>query len=363
MALSEFSIIQQYFTHEGLNFGVPGVDLGPGDDCALLSIDSSAQLAITLDVLQEGVHFPVDTVPELLAWHGLAVNLSDLAAMGAEPLCFTLGLSLPRADPVWLENFSKGLASCAGRYRCALAGGDLTRGPLSLAIQAHGLVPKGEAVLRSGAQPNDLVFVTGTLGDAAAALLVLDHFGCHVSAVHGVDGMHFTALTAAYRDCFLNAYYTPLPQIAAGMALRGRASAAIDISDGLLADLGHITAASGVGACINLPDLPLSEAMKSCVTTERALKLAAAGGDDYQLCFTVPASDSEALVAKMTELEVAVTCIGKIIEGTGVHCLDEKGRQVSVDGPGYRHFDNHDGAEGGREARGEHASERNGDRR
>ena len=223
MAQLEFKLIQQYFNQSQLAFTRVGVDLGIGDDCALLSPSHDKQLAISTDLLVENVHFPKKADPRLVAHRALAVNLSDLAAMGADPLCFTLGLSLPEPDPRWLEGFSQGLAECASHYQCPLVGGDLVQGELVISIQVHGQVPVNSAIQRSGARPGDGIYVTGTLGDAAIAVQFLQ------------GKLHRSEFSAADYEYFMDRYYQPVPRLEAGIALRNIASSCIDISDGLLA--------------------------------------------------------------------------------------------------------------------------------
>lgn len=339
MAQLEFEIIEKYFKSSGLCFERTGLDLGIGDDCALLSLDPAQQLAVSMDILQEGVHFPESSIPGLIAQRALAVNLSDLAAMGAEPLGFTLGLSLPSADPVWLDAFSRGLMESALKFQCPLIGGDLIRGNLHITIQVHGQVPRGQALLRSGAKPGDLVYVTGNLGNAAAALALFD--------VHAkTDTPEVTAtlfqkkrLSAQNRDYFIKAFYQPEPRIAVGVAIRGIVSAAIDLSDGLLGDLGHITEDSNVGAEIDIPQLPLSRAMKECVAPDQQVRLALTGGDDYELCLTVDPQRCEELEAAVSALEVPLTRIGEIVSTHGIICLDAQGEPVDPGGHSYSHFE------------------------
>ena len=341
MAQQEFEIIENYFKDSGLCFEKTGVDFGIGDDCALLSVDPNQQLAISMDLLQEGVHFPENAIPELIAQRALSVNLSDLAAMGAEPLCFTLGLSLSDADPAWLEVFSLGLLKTATRYNCPLVGGDLIRGNLHLAIQVNGQVPKGRSLTRSGARPGHLIYVTGYLGDGAAALALLDSFaGSDVigSADPSENYKDSKNLSIQHRDYLINAFYCPSPRIEAGIALRGIASAAIDVSDGLLSDAGHILKASNTGAEIDVEQLPLSESLKNFVLESHQKRLALSGGDDYELCFTVPPENCTQAEDVLAQIDVPVTRIGEIVTGSQLKCLDSLGEPLSVDYQGYNHF-------------------------
>jgi len=338
MSQSEFAIIEKYFRDSGLCFESQGIDLAIGDDCALVSLDENEQLAMSMDLLQEGVHFPVEAVPELLGQRALAVNLSDLAAIGAEPMCFTLGLSMPEADETWLEAFSAGLLKMAERFNCPLIGGDLIRGTLQMAIQVQGRVPRGEALLRSNARPGDLVYVTGTLGDAAAALALFKRLDIAKEEAESDSTFVKNKLPARHRDHLINAFYCPEPRVAVGSAIRGLASAAIDISDGLLSDLGHIVTASGVGAELDVAQLPLSETMQECVVEEQRSELALSGGDDYELCFTVPPVHCQAVEEAVAALEVPLTRVGEIVTGEGVQCLDNFGEPMILRRTGYSHF-------------------------
>src|SRR5690606_23530801 len=238
------------------------------------------------------------------------VNLSDLAAMGAEPLCFTLGVGLPPTPDNWLERFSAGLATVAEAHDCPLIGGDLIasapeRAVMTLCVQVHGQLPVDSVLRRSGAWPGDLVFVTGTLGDAAAGLKVLKG-----ELMNEADALP-TAIMSAHHTQLVEAFFCPESRVQAGIALRGLASAAIDISDGLVADLGHILNASGVGAVIQLQSLPLSGAFRAATAEPGQLALAVAGGDDYELCFTAPAGRRDEVEAALAALRVPVHCIGR----------------------------------------------------
>lgn len=319
MAVGEFDLIQRYFdrsTHE------KGVELGIGDDCALLSVPEGQQLAVSMDTLVADVHFPAGADPELIAERALRVNLSDLAAMGATPLWFTLGLTLPSSDADWLESFSRGLFAAANEFDCSLVGGDTTRGPLSITLQVHGSVDAGLALRRSGAGIGDLVCVTGCLGDGAAALALIQ------------DRLRAEDDTCDY---LLERFYRPRPQLAEGQLLLGLASAALDISDGLVADLGHICQRSGVGAVIDIERLPLSAAVTANVEHGQATSWALAGGDDYQLCFTVPQAKRSALQSLIDSNQLQVSVIGEVVEGSAVICRDN-GVEVNISATGYNHF-------------------------
>lgn len=318
MALNEFELIEQYFHRQSQG---RGVILGIGDDCALLELPPGQSLAVTVDTLVEGVHFPTGADAELLAQRALRVNLSDLAAMGAEPLWFTLALSLPEVDEQWLNDFSRGLFDAAHEYSCTLVGGDTTRGPLTISIQMTGAVEATKALTRGEAKPGDLVYVTGSLGDGAAALALL-------------QGQ--AAADSAAESYLQERYYRPAPRLKEGRLLGGLATAAIDVSDGLLADLGHICQRSGVGASIQLERIPLSPAVRGLETAQDKLAWALSGGDDYQLCFTAPQSGE--LKAMMESGELDATAIGVIEEAPGIRCLRD-GQTVSFQQTGYQHFD------------------------
>lgn len=320
MAINEFTLIERYFKKE---FGGFGVALGIGDDCALLQAPADKSLAVTVDTLVAGNHFPQNADPELIAERALRVNLSDLAAMGAEPLWFTLALTLPDADEHWLDGFSRGLFQAAHLYHCSLVGGDITRGPLSITIQAMGAVPLATALQRGNAEPGDRIYVTGPLGDAAAA----------VAVIKGELSVGSSAF-----NYFMSRYYRPLPKLAEGALLRGVASAAIDISDGLLADLGHICKASGVGAHIALEQVPVSEALSKLASPQQVNQWALAGGDDYHLCFTVPRSRQNAMNDLIRRHKINAIAIGDIVPGEGVTCTYE-GHPFHLKTTGYQHFE------------------------
>lgn len=313
MAVGEFELIQHYFVRpelsadQGKGQGKYTNDLlGIGDDCALLTIPPDMQLAQSLDTLVEGVHFPRECDPYALGYRALAVNLSDLAAMGAEPHSFTMGLTLPDPSEVWLQGFSDGLSKLAMKAGIALIGGDTTRGPLTLSLQVQGLVPRGKALLRSGARSGDLVCVTGTLGDAAGALPFV--LAGESARQQEDDSLRY----------LLTRYWFPCPRLTVGQWLRENgASAALDISDGLLGDLGHILKASGVGAEIDPALVPRSATLNRQYDREKALQLALTGGDDYELCFTVPRPVAESLPSVLED-GCRITCIGQITDEPGV---------------------------------------------
>ena len=318
--MNEFELIEKYFMRE---LGGYGVSLGIGDDCALLQAPAAKSLAVSVDTLVGGNHFPKNADPELIAERALRINLSDLAAMGAEPLWYTLALTIPSADPHWLDGFSRGLFQAAHLYNCTLVGGDTTRGPLCITLQVFGAVPLESALTRSGARVGDLIYVTGHVGDGAAAVAVIKQ--------------ELQVGKAAF-NYFMSRYYRPVPKIQEGQQLREFASAAIDISDGLMADLGHICRASGVGAVIELERVPVSEALKKLASTEQIIRWALSGGDDYQLCFTVPAEKVEFVDRLIEQNKLAATHIGEIVRDNDVTCLN-KGKVLKVNKMGYQHFD------------------------
>ena len=293
------------------------VVLGIGDDAALLAPPPGRQLVVTADTLNDGVHFPRGTSPADVGWKALAVNLSDLASMGAEPAWCTLSLSLPQSDPAWIEGFLDGFLDLAGQHGIALVGGDTTRGPLSIAVTAMGLVEPGRALRRDGARVGDEVWVTGTLGDAAGGLALLDREP--VSALR------------ARLD-------RPTPRVAAGRALAGIATACVDVSDGLLADLGHVCARSHVAARIDVDALPASAVLREAFGEADRIALQASGGDDYELCFTAPADAGADIGAVSAQLGLRITRIGRIVVGEGVHPVDAKSQPWSSPRRGYDHF-------------------------
>jgi len=302
------------------------VRLGIGDDAAILQAPPDRRLVVAMDTLNAGVHFPEGTAPADIGWKALAVNLSDLAAMGAEPAWCTLSLSLPESDAGWLDGFLDGFLGLAARFGVALVGGDTTRGPLSVCVTAHGFVEPRAALRRSAAQAGDDVWVTGTLGDAAAALRQWQAGGA--------------------RDAALRARLDrPTPRIAAGRALLGIAHACIDVSDGLLADLGHICETSGVCAEIGIDALPASAALRAAFAGD-ALRLAqAAGGDDYELCFTAPAVARAAVEEALQAVDVQATRIGAVVSAVRGRADAGRVRAATAEGTpwrpphdGYRHF-------------------------
>ena len=322
MACGEFSLIARYF--DRVRNARLDVETGIGDDCALLNIPEKQTLAISTDTLVAGNHFLPDIDPADLAYKALAVNVSDLAAMGADPAWLTLALTLPSVDEEWLAAFSDSLFEQLNYYDMQLIGGDTTKGPLAMTLSIHGYVPVGRAVKRSGAKPGDWIYVTGTPGESAAGLaLLLNQLKIDVQE------------DAAY---LRQRHLRPTPRVLQGQALRDLASSAIDLSDGLISDLGHILKASGVGARVELDMLPYSGAMLRHVTPEQACRYALSGGEDYELCFTVPELNRGALEVALGQLGTPFTCIGQIsadVEGLN---FTQDGKAVTLDWKGYDHF-------------------------
>jgi len=323
--MNEFELIRDYFDQrEGLR---DDVLLGIGDDAALLQVPPSMTLAVSIDTLVEGVHFDHHSSPNALGRKAVAVNLSDLAAIGAEPAWAMLSLTLPHANPEWLRAFSDGLFDMLSRYKVQLVGGDSSRGPLAITVQVQGFVPEGQALRRSGARPGDRIYLSGPVGLAGLALW------CR---------RHQTDLPQAEGRLLMQALDQPVPRIETGMKLRRLASSAIDISDGLLADLGHICTASGVGAVIDTASLPRSSVFSACsrslleqglISEEALMSIQLSGGDDYELCFTVPAASCDELVGRED-----CHCIGEIEDGDQIRCHDALGHVLMPEQTGFDHF-------------------------
>jgi thiamine-monophosphate kinase len=323
--MGEFELIDRFFKRPARR-----ADLGVGDDCALLQPAPGMQLALSCDMLVEGRHFLPEVDPAALGHKALAVNLSDLAACGARPLAFLLALALPRADAAWLEPFARGLLALADAHDCELIGGDTTQGPLNLSITVLGELPRGQALLRSGARAGDEVYVSGSLGDARLAL----------EALQGR-----LSLPAPVFEAARVRLERPTPRVALGLALRGLATAAADVSDGLLGDLGHILKASGVGACIEteaaLPLLaaaaPLAQAGRP-LEREQQLACVLAGGDDYELVFTAPPAARAAVQAAAQASQTPVARIGRIEAEPGLRLVDAAGRPLAGRYASFDHF-------------------------
>jgi thiamine-monophosphate kinase len=318
--LSEFSLIQHYF--EKLSTQRKDVLLGIGDDCALLQCPAEHVIAVSIDTLVENIHFFADVDPETLGYKSLAVGLSDLAAMGAQPAWFTLALTLPEVNENWLKGFSQGLAKLAKKHNIQLVGGDTTRGPLTISIQVHGFVAAEKAVRRSGAQVGDMIYVTGTLGDAGAALQLQ------------LQKWNDVTLNIEDKSYLRQRLEQPTPRLEIGQELAGIASSAIDISDGLLADLGHILEKSSVGARLDLTKLPLSLAMTK-VDRKTAERFALQSGDDYELCFTVPPQYFSEIEQRFKD---QCTLIGTITDDQGIYFIDDNDALIALKGTGYDHF-------------------------
>lgn len=314
--MPEFELIERIRARA---IGRDDVVLGIGDDAALLQVPAGRQLVVAMDTLNDGVHFPHGTAAADVGWKALAVNLSDLAAMGAEPAWCTLSLSLPTSDNGWVDGFLDGFLELATAHRVALVGGDTTRGPLSVCVTVHGLLEPGRALRRDAARVGDAVWVSGALGDAAAALALLE-------------------AGATPPEALRERLDRPTPRLALGRALGGVAAAAIDVSDGLLADLDHVCAASGVGMRIALDALPASEALRAACAADARYGLQAGGGDDYELAFTAPPEADAAVRAAAAGAGVAVARIGEVVTGERVRLFDGSGREWQPGARGYAHF-------------------------
>ncbi len=315
--LGEFDLIARYFTR-----ATPRAALGVGDDCALLDVPAGQQLAVSTDMLIEGRHFFPDVDPDALGHKTLAVNLSDLAAMGAEPLAFTLALALPDADPDWLAPFSAGLLRLAEAHGIELVGGDTNRGPRNLCVTVMGTVPTGKALRRAGARVGDDLWVSGTPGDARLALGALrDEWPLDASDLHAV----------------LPRLERPTPRVALGIALRDVATSAIDISDGLLGDLAHVLRGSGVGATVEVDRVPTSPTL-TAQTLERRRLCQLAGGDDYELLFTAPRSARADVERAASAAATPVARIGHIDTDQSLRLVDADGNAIDPGFPSFEHF-------------------------
>ena len=314
--MGEFELIQHYFKSSPCATLSNDISLGIGDDCALLNLDALSELAISTDTLVADVHFPATGNPFLISQRALAVTVSDLAAMGARPIGFTLALTLPYVDEIWLKAFAQGLSSKANECGIVLIGGDTTKGPLSITITVLGDVPKHKALVRSGAKVGDLLCVSGLLGEAAGALPLV---------LKGNEDIE---------PRLLKAYWSPTPQLALGISLRGKASACLDISDGLVGDCKHIAKASQVGLVIELDKLVISEPLHNLYESTICYEMMLSGGDDYQLAFTLAHYDVELLKAQYPNIQV----IGRVVTGSDVTILDKQGMPILYSKSSYQHF-------------------------
>lgn len=321
MCMKEFELINRYFKGRGITRR--DVSLGIGDDCALVTVPQNCQLAVTTDTLVSGVHFFDDISPRALGHRALAVNLSDLAAMGAEPTWVSVALTLPNINQQWIEEFTEGMHEIAEYFNVQIIGGDTTQGSLTVTICAKGTVPEGKALRRAGAKVGDWVCVTGTLGDAGLAI---------ESRKRGlsIEPEHLKYINSRFDY--------PTPRVAAGQVLRGLASSAIDVSDGLMADLTHILDMSQVSASINIENIPTSDAMRSSLNFEAQLPYILGYGDDYELLFTVSEDNKSMLELKLRQYGVEATCIGQIKSGEGHIELLHHGEKFNFEQQGFEHF-------------------------
>jgi len=313
----EFNLIARYFTR-----ATPSADLGVGDDAALLRVSEGHQLAISVDMLVAGTHFFHDAAPYDIGWKSLAVNISDMAAMGAVPRWATLAIALPEINEPWLAEFSRGLFACADTYKVDLIGGDTTRSPLNISVQIMGEVPTGQALRRDGAQADDDIWVSGRLGSSALGL-------AHLQGKTVLDG-------EVAEHC-LQALHTPSPQTALGLALRNKANSCIDVSDGLLADLGHILEASNLGAAVTLESISCHDYLRSHLDESIIQQCILAGGDDYELAFTAPQSQRHAIEQLSRQLNLPISLIGKTTKNPGI-TVSYKQHMLDISKKGFDHF-------------------------
>jgi len=318
--MKEFELIKQFFTEQAVKR--KDVLLGIGDDCAVVSSTENQNIVVTTDTLVAGVHFPLGTSPKAIGHKAVAVNLSDIAAMGAKPSWISLAITLPEVNDDWLSEFCSGVFELCEYYNVQLIGGDTTQGPLSITITAQGITPEGKYLSRSGAKSGDWLYVTGELGDAA---LALQHYKESVLTENDII------------EQVQNKLDFPKPRVLAGQALREYASAAIDISDGLLSDLGHICQASNVGANIVLDAIPLSDAMKKSQSFDDSVHLALNGGDDYELLFTVSEDKKVGMETALSHAGTAITCIGQI-NASQIISTTLNNKAVPIRNSGFEHF-------------------------
>ncbi|GAA5142196.1 thiamine-phosphate kinase [Thalassotalea piscium] len=322
--MKEFELIKNYFTEQAVKR--KDVLLGVGDDCAVVIPSEKQNIAVATDTLVAGVHFPVNTSPRAIGHKAIAVNLSDLAAIGAEPSWVSVAITLPQIDEHWVDEFCTGLFDLCEYYNVQVIGGDTTQGPLSITVTAQGLIPVGQELLRTGARSGDWVYVTGELGDAALAL-------AHILGKKELDKTIF--------DKVRQRLDFPTPRVLAGQALRSYASSAIDISDGLMADLTHMCRSSKVGANLVLENLPLSESLVAALGQEKAIEMALAGGDDYELLFAVSEDKKVGLEIALADTGVKFTCIGQLNPSEKITTtLNSKPAAIKV--KGFEHFSKND---------------------
>lgn len=319
--MHEFELIAQLFANSG--YKRPDVSLGVGDDGAIVQLRDGFDLVVSTDTMVQGVHFFPTVDPRALGHKLVAVNVSDIASMGAEPCWLSLALTLPEVNEPWLRAFAEGLSETADYYNCQLIGGDTTKGPLCLTLCAKGVVPRGKALTRSGAKVGDHIYVTGTLGDAALGLLV-EQGAVEISKKH--------------RGHALQRFHYPTARVAIGQALRNIASSCMDLSDGLFGDIQHILQRSKVGALIDVSKLPLSQALKDTCPEAQALQCALSGGEDYELLFTVPENKRGSLEVLLSPYGVQVSCIGRITGAAGKLELRQQDQPFDYQHQGYRHF-------------------------
>ena len=322
MSFNEFDLIQRFFNQPTKQRR--DVILGIGDDASILQVPFDQQLVVSTDTLVSARHFPLNTTPDNIGYKALAVNLSDLAAMGAEPAWVLLALTLPNANADWLKEFTDGFFSLMHKFNLQLVGGDLTQGPLTITFQVLGFVSPGKALRRVGAKLGDRIYVTGTLGDAGLALETINNKNCF-------------GLTESQIFSVMQRLNRPEPRVEFGLALRDMASSAIDISDGLAADLDHILSSNHLGAVLQLENLPLSPVLKT-LPAKKAWQLALSSGDDYELCFTVSESHERALQQRLILQNIPYVCIGSVKKEPGLLLLDNNGTAFDIDNLGYQHF-------------------------
>lgn len=318
--MKEFELIKHFFAEQLVKR--KDVILGIGDDCAVVASTENQDIVVTTDTLVAGVHFPLETTPRAIGHKAVAVNLSDIAAMGAKPSWLSLAITLSEVDEGWLSEFCVGVFELCEYYNVQLVGGDTTQGPLSITITAQGLTPEGKYLSRSGAKAGDWLYVTGDLGDAA---LALQHYKGQVS------------INSDYIKAIQTKLDFPRPRVLVGQSLREYASSAIDLSDGLLADLGHICKASNVGANIVLDDIPLSDGMLDTLSFDDAIDLALSGGDDYELLFTVSEDNKVGMETALSHVGIPVTCIGQINASQAISTTMNS-KPISIKASGFEHF-------------------------